>query len=480
MTTGTAMSRKRKENDNAPQEEVSLRRSNHDDNVGAGGRRTVPATRNTRGSDYLRALAEEAEKRQHHDKENASESRRQPPQQQREQGGELVARRSTSSQPDQHQVQVGSRTSTTSELEMAAPASLVPRYAAMKDCTNDSSSSISDGYNGGDIITVGTINQQSTMMSGIMETCHKLFKVKKFFTRKPELEWTSSVAKFFYNELHVPNNDKVRVEWWGQHVEPIRKRINARRAAVCTAIKQRIKGKSSNNNHNNAINSSTGRTTNKRFSSIEELNDESIAVDGYYICLRTDPKKMMFFCENFVSCVIGKMEWKRNRSRMKFSSFVSPTDEAFALLAVENSILKGRRTTGEQMISNKQKGNRDEDDDCSSISSEEQQKHSASNVPPIRADGLRVKIRSKPVPGYYTRDRYKRTGKLGGWSSEGLFRFQELYLMVVEDRKDDKGRFDDYYYQTALEQARGGVSQDQLDSREPAFTVPDDLDTWAV
>ena len=45
----------------------------------------------------------------------------------------------------------------------------------------------------------------------------------------------------------------------------------------------------------------------------------------------------LWFCENFMECVITSQEWKLKSRRQKMSSYLTPTLEAFAILMYTNS-----------------------------------------------------------------------------------------------------------------------------------------------
>ena len=53
-------------------------------------------------------------------------------------------------------------------------------------------------------------------------------------------------------------------------------------------------------------------------------------------CLQKDPEVMTIFCNWFLSCVTGKHDWKRQTNSELIREFAMISDEAFALLVLEN------------------------------------------------------------------------------------------------------------------------------------------------
>jgi len=44
----------------------------------------------------------------------------------------------------------------------------------------------------------------------------------------------------------------------------------------------------------------------------------------------------MIFCDHFLSCVVGKVEWKRKVTKQLVKDIANNSDEVFALLILEN------------------------------------------------------------------------------------------------------------------------------------------------
>jgi len=56
-----------------------------------------------------------------------------------------------------------------------------------------------------------------------------------------------------------------------------------------------------------------------------------------YQKLRTNVEAYGHFCDRILPCVIGKMEWSKEVYSKEISKIATPTDEAWALLLLENS-----------------------------------------------------------------------------------------------------------------------------------------------
>jgi len=103
-----------------------------------------------------------------------------------------------------------------------------------------------------------------------------------------------------------------------------------------------------------------------------------------------------FFADYIIECVAGKREWKKQRENVTMASATSPTDEAFALLLLENSYDRWRA------MAFSEDGTSDEDTRYT---------------------------RGKAVGG---------SRKYEGWTEDGRTRFNELVKFVKKDRLDNR------------------------------------------
>ena len=113
-----------------------------------------------------------------------------------------------------------------------------------------------------------------------------------------------------------------------------------------------------------------------------------------------DVMVMKHFMDNYVSAVVGKQKFKRAASIALLSSFVTVSDEAFALLTIKNN--------WEVWPAKFRNKGKDQDD-----------------MEPI------------PRTKYTNRRRY---GKLrDGWTKDGQREFLKYYNMVTDDRRSAEG-----------------------------------------
>ncbi len=115
------------------------------------------------------------------------------------------------------------------------------------------------------------------------------------------------------------------------------------------------------------------------------------------------------FLEDYVSVVVGKIEFKRKSKYMKLSSFVTISDEAFALLTIKNN---------EQVWPVKVKNSMLNDGDTP---------------------------QEEPRTRYTNRRRMNGSPR-DGWTKEGMKQFLLYYRLVANDRKSKDGlKFEDEY-----------------------------------
>jgi hypothetical protein len=107
-----------------------------------------------------------------------------------------------------------------------------------------------------------------------------------------------------------------------------------------------------------------------------------------------------FFCNAILECVAGKKEWKREKNKKKVTeSSVTVSDEAFALLLLVNSWDKLA----------------------------------------YLADNVGNEEKALTPETLYT-EKKGRNRKLQGWTTEGIEKFNNLCLSVIEDRASKAGK----------------------------------------
>lgn len=120
--------------------------------------------------------------------------------------------------------------------------------------------------------------------------------------------------------------------------------------------------------------------------------------------LRGNGEVFKIFCDRILPCVVGKNNWKQRCSIEKVSEIASPSDEAIALLLMENSWRRWR-----DLYKN----------DC-------------------RTHGVET-------PTLYTSEAKVR-GAYAGWSDQGKRRYNGLYRKVLEDRNSQVGKMMEEQY----------------------------------
>jgi hypothetical protein len=126
--------------------------------------------------------------------------------------------------------------------------------------------------------------------------------------------------------------------------------------------------------------------------------------------MRDDEKgTYSMFCEQVLSHVVGREVWKKRCHTNAIEEFVTVSDEAFALFLLENSWDVWIATSAKE-----------------------------TEIPETRY--------SQRGPGIK---------KYGGWTEEGIERFNKLYDIVEEDRAHNKGKFDTGFKERKLAEIRG-------------------------
>lgn len=144
--------------------------------------------------------------------------------------------------------------------------------------------------------------------------------------------------------------------------------------------------------------------------------------------------------------VVGKQAWKGQRTTVVGTTIASDTDEALALLILENSWmywihlfnnphLKSVRGGGTQPMNDDQRQDSEvngEQDNDGAEGDDTQSKEGGKNKKEFVVRKLYT-ISGKKERG---------NGDQKGWSIEGLRRMNELVLEVQKDRKEDRNKFD--------------------------------------
>ena len=139
-------------------------------------------------------------------------------------------------------------------------------------------------------------------------------------------------------------------------------------------------------------------------------------VEGIDVLLkgRMHDQECASFCHIFLPCVVGKKRWSKGIKRgALIESLVTPSDEAFAFLCLENS--------WDCWLWEMDKSK----DEIKKLTRED-----PDNVPtPMHSLGKGASAK-----------------KNQGWSGGGIVRFKEIAMMVKKDREDHKD-FDEKYHE---------------------------------
>jgi hypothetical protein len=160
-----------------------------------------------------------------------------------------------------------------------------------------------------------------------------------------------------------------------------------------------------------------------------------------FLKLRRDCGTMSYFCRVFVSHVVGKVLWRRDSPTLPMSKIATVSDEAFALLAMENVWDVAREKSRPSCV--------------------------------VDHDG--VMNPKKTMIGRYTNS--STAGKYGGWSDDGLRRFEYFMALVREDRAERGAWFDEDFL--AQESKRTSAKRGDGGEGVPGTTVPGfDIDAF--
>jgi hypothetical protein len=135
-------------------------------------------------------------------------------------------------------------------------------------------------------------------------------------------------------------------------------------------------------------------------------------------------RAFFWFFDSFLECVCGARAWRNAKKTMLVSEsrdehdgvIVTKSDEAFALLLIDNYLEKWKMTLGGE----------EQSADAEAVNNTNMMEEAEDN-------GRQGKKTTAKLPGKYTE---KKSGhcKYGGWSRAGMARFNQLYSLVNDDR----------------------------------------------
>jgi hypothetical protein len=87
------------------------------------------------------------------------------------------------------------------------------------------------------------VGKTETSTKSLHDAINELFRQKKFFLKEEELMWNSMSANVICSNLRISDDEMVRRNWWNQKQKEIRKKVDAKRTSISTAIKEKLTGK---------------------------------------------------------------------------------------------------------------------------------------------------------------------------------------------------------------------------------------------
>lgn len=138
--------------------------------------------------------------------------------------------------------------------------------------------------------------------------------------------------------------------------------------------------------------------------------------------MRTNRVQYSMFCKEVLSCVVGRVLWNRKKSEKLINQIATVTDEAFALLVLENNWESWTYLL----------------DHFKAIEDAKTKEDKAA----LRADAPPAKYTSNPQAAL----------KYQGWDNEGRARFNELCTLVKKNRNEDEGEFHEWFKKCKLDE----------------------------
>lgn len=133
----------------------------------------------------------------------------------------------------------------------------------------------------------------------------------------------------------------------------------------------------------------------------------------------------IFFCQHFLKCVVGIQNFNRQlKQQYPLSKIATPSDEALALLLLENSEYRWKREFELK-----------------------QQHHPQVGSSSANANNTINVAEETVLPSKYTNNGYNKhqrgyTRRYKGWTREGIERFNTILALVRQDRHDHGDLFD--------------------------------------
>ncbi len=157
---------------------------------------------------------------------------------------------------------------------------------------------------------------------------------------------------------------------------------------------------------------------------------------------REDGKTMEVYLNYVLPCVVGKNQWNQQRHEKLVREFVTPSDEAFGYLILENiwDTWKGMST-----------------EECHAVLASRLTLNRRASGGGTKKETGREGKWTDP-----TKSKEVSSRRFRGWDPEGIRRFNELIKEVMDDRKTDTGEEFEKQFQQAwlkIESEKGKATQ---------------------
>lgn len=169
------------------------------------------------------------------------------------------------------------------------------------------------------------------------------------------------------------------------------------------------------------------------------------------------------FAMHFISAVVGKRTFESRNSKFVFSRFVSVSDEAFALLVFENNYNRWLDMALRQDWTSSSV--KPEYTTCGNVC--QTPRHSHEVTPAKKTKNSKTDQVNKNNDEI---ENNASTSMYQGWSIQGIRRFNELYDLVMQERKSIVGpSFDDTFLQYCID--RKSDSKKRVNKKPSVFEV---------
>jgi len=307
----------------------------------------------------------------------------------------------------------------------------------------------------GKLTTKGVMAWKEAIASFVRSS---IFPRKQFVTDE-EICWGSVIQKVICTKTLGRFPGKWQEFWEEQGgMEVVRRTVARRRQSSADGQKKNFQSKyqvrmSMNKNIGNLINCLAANVewveaATRNRSNVTEQIIEPPKPDELEKEMRKDTNKYIQFVVRMLPPVYGKEMWNGIVVKTNLSEFVTPSQEAFALLLYKNGYEAWSWMTSDSSSS----------------------------------DGSGNGSTERPIFKYTARSKEHVMARNSGWTTEGLDMFNVLYELVKKDREANGRVFDEAlleYYKEKSSKKRKPVTQDEAGSRG-RVKISDDLDGFVA